>query len=355
MPKLPPPPVKKSKFVEDLDDEPKKLKPVVLEEDGTWVKDEDEDSAGEDIPKLDVANMRARVKKLLGVSTYEPADTYWLDTGYSELNAVYGSREKGLPYGKIYETSGMKHGGKTAVANIIAGLAQKDGAAVIYVDLENSRDPLWAGKLGLDFENVIPVYSKLIRKKQKAEKKSQPDSFRLQSAELIFQETEYYMAMSLEAGFKKQFILFDSIANINTELAVEAGATDRNMRVNVDRAQFLSATLPRWASLAANYNAIVFFINQLRTKPGVAFGDPNYTPGGNAIPFAASIQTRVRRLGKGHILQNGNVIGIKGIIENKKNKAGAGSLEQERCAFKIRWHKAMAKYEFIPVQELEDE
>lgn len=314
----------------------------------------DEEVVGEEPKKkVDVASLRGRIDKLLGVSTYEPEQRYWLDTGYPALNAVYGSREKGIPYGKLYETSGVKHGGKTAITTILGGMAQADGAAVIYIDLEDSRDPVWAGKLSLDFDNVMPVYPKLVRYgSDKKSKKKGGDQLelQLQSAELLFKEAEILMAMNREAGYKKQFVMLDSLANIYTEMQIAAGTTDRNMRVNVDRAQFLSSTLPRWAALAANYNAMVHFINQLRVKPGVMFGDPHYTPGGSAIPFAVSIQTRVKRLGNGHILQNSNVIGVKGIIENRKNKAGGGSVEGAKCQFKIRWHKAQAKLDFTDVE-----
>ncbi len=312
------------------------------------------------VPIIDVASVQARIRKLTKASTFEPEVQYWLDTGFSDLNAVYGSREQGIPYGKVFETAGKKHGGKTALVTILAGLAQKDGAAVIYGDLENSRDPGWAGKLGLNFDQVIPIYVKMVQEKvSREDKKKQKESAekplpRLQGSEEIFDEIETAMGINYQMGFKKQFVIFDSIANIQTLLAIQAGATDRNMRVNVDRAQFLSNNLPRWASLAYNYNAQIHFINQLRTKPGVAFGDPNYTPGGNAVPFTASIQVRVGRIKNGKVTQAGKIIGIQGWMRNEKNKAGGGSLEGEEAAFKIKWNKALAKVEIVPREDIDE-
>lgn len=337
----------------------KKLKKNIVIESAEPIEEEPEEPESEesDVPVIDVASVQARIRKLTKAATFEPEVQYWLDTGYPDLNAVYGSRKTGIPYGKIFETSGKKHGGKTAIITVLAGMAQKDGAAVIYGDLEQSRDPLWAGKLGLNFEQVIPIYPKLVKPKLTKEEKAKGGESplpRLQGSEEIFDEIELALAINHEAGFKKQFVIFDSIANIQTLMAVMARSVDRNLRVNVDRAQFLSANLPRWASLAYNYNAQIHFINQLRTKPGMAFGDPNYTPGGNAVPFVASLQVRVGRIGKGKVTQLGKVVGITSWIKNEKNKAGSGSLEGEEAGFRIRWDRDMAKLEFGSREDFEE-
>ena len=312
---------------------------------------------------LDGAAIEDNIKRLLGMSTFEPEQRYWLDTGSRDLNGVFGSRKRGIPYGKIAEVAGEKHGGKTALVTILAGMAQRDGAAVGYVDLEDSRDPVWSRKLGLQYEQVVKLWPKFLTGKRKGKKKKKGDTsapqpkgaLRLESAEEVFKEAETGMRLLSEAGYKKQFWIVDSIANIQTELSVDAGTTDRNMRVNVDRALFLSATLPRWSALAANYNASIFFINQLRLKPGVMFGDPHYTPGGNAVPFAASIQVRVKRKKGGRVRSGDRIIGIIGGIENIKNKAGGGSREGRKCGFKITWNKPTARIRFMSYTELEEE
>lgn len=312
----------------------------------TLIIDDDPPDLESQEVEIDVSRIQDRVKSLLKMSTFEPEYKYWLDTGSEHLNAALGSREQGLPYGKIYELAGQKHGGKTAIASILAGMAQKEGAGVGWIDLENSYDPEWVTKLGLNANNVVPIVPKFVYEG----KSSIPI---LESTELLFAEAEQTMHLFMDAGCKKQIWILDSIANIQTRMAIEAGATDRNMRVKLDRAAFLSETLPRWAGYAVNYNAMVLMINQERKKPNVMFGDPTYTPGGEAIQFNASVQARISRISKGLVLQNGKSIGIVGKIVNKKNKAGGGSVQNETCAFKIQWNRNPAKIEFMTVDQAE--
>jgi recombination protein RecA len=301
------------------------------------------------VAEAEIATMQRQISKLLKFSTFEPEQRYWLDTGYEQLNATLGSRKRGLPYGKIYELSGIEHGGKTVMGTVLAGIAQKDGAAVGYIDLEDSRDEKWAVKLGLNYPDTLPVYPKLVEEGKKTK------TIRLQSAEEIFAEAEVAMQLFAKRGYKKQYWLLDSVANIQTAMAVEAGLLDRNMRVNMDRAMFLSNVLPRWAGLASNYGAMIVLVNQLRNKVGMVFGDPLYAPGGRALAHACAIRARVRRLKNGQIRQNGKVVGIIGVIKNTKNKAGEGSVEQEQVCFKIKWSKSPARIEFMSVEEAEEE
>jgi RecA/RadA recombinase len=299
--------------------------------------------------QINVSRIQDRVKSLLKMSTFEPEYKYWLDTGSEHLNATLGSRIQGLPYGKIYELAGQKHGGKTAIASILAGMAQKEGAGVGWIDLENSYDPEWVTKLGLNATNVVPIVPKFIFEDKKSEVPI------LESTELLFAEAEETMRLFMDAGCKKQIWILDSIANIQTRMAIAAGATDRNMRVKLDRAAFLSESLPRWAGYAVNYNAMVLMINQERKKPNVMFGDPTYTPGGEAVSFNAAVQARISRISKGMMLHNGKSIGIVGKIVNKKNKAGGGSVQNETCAFKIQWNCNPAKIRFMTVEQAEKE
>lgn len=295
---------------------------------------------------LNVSKIQERVKRLLDLSTFEPEVHYYLDTGFPELNAALGSCEMGLPYGKMFELSGIQHSGKTTVGNIVAGMAQKDGAAVGYLDLENSRDPLWAAKLGLNFDNVFQIYPKLVYKGK---------DLILQSIEDLFEEAEATMQILCRKGCKKQFWLVDSVAMMVTGAVIEAGAKGQNMHTKSDRAAFLALHLPRWCGYAANYNAMIFLVNQLRVKPGISYGDPRYTPGGNALEHTCSIRARVRRFKNGFVRDHGKVIGIVGIIKNTKNKSGGGSVEQESCGFKVVWNKTPAKIRFMTAKEAEEE
>lgn len=298
-------------------------------------------------PKIDVVSVQAEIARLLKFTTFQPECRYWLNTGSRYLNAALGSPELGLPYGRIYELSGVEHGGKTAMATVIGGIAQRDGAAVGYMDLEDSRDGAWAYKLGLDFTQVLSVYPKLV---YEGKKKDKP---RLQSAEELFAEAEAGMAIFSSKGYKKQFWLVDSIAMLNTQRVIDAGAQGQNMRTNADRAMFLSTQLPMWAGLAANYNAMIFLVNQLRERVGMVFGDPTYTPGGRALRHTCGIRARIKRMKNGQLRQGGKVVGLVGVISNKKNKAGEGSNECEECGFRIIWNRPRAKIRFMSVTEAE--
>lgn len=310
------------------------------------------------VKRVDVAALRSKIGSLMQFSAFEPEQRYWLETAFPDLHIALGGK-RGLPYGKIYELWGPEHGGKTTIATVLAGIAQREGAAVIYIDLEDSRDAVWARKLGLDFENVVPIYPKLIKAKKKIKKGSGKGKtvniVRLQGAEEIFAEAEAAMQLLYENGFKKMVCILDSVANLSTTMAVEAGTMDRNMRVNVDRAQFLSNTLPMWAGLASNYNAMILLINQQRDKVGVVFGDPRYAPGGRALKHSCAVRAYVARKGNGKIRFNGKVVGIHGRIENTKNKAGAGSVEGREVHFKIRWDKKPARIRFMTAAEAEEE
>ena len=307
---------------------------------------------------FDVAALQNKVHKLLKFSTFEPEQRYWLDTGFPELNNTFGARDKGIPYGKMIELAGEEHAGKTLISLLLAGMAQKHGAAVGRIDLEDSRDDQWDRKLGLDPTQIYNIYPRLVvgkadddAPKKKGKKKRVGSGMRLQSAEEIFHEAEIAMEQLSGAGFKKQFWIIDSVANIQTEMG---GSGERNMRVSNDRALFLSQTFPKWAALAANYNATVFLVNQLRDKPGVMFGDPTYSPGGRALRHGCQVRCRIRRGAKGGtIKRNEEIVGLRSIIKNTKNKSGGGCVQGGTCGFKIKWAKAVAVYDFMPVEDLE--
>jgi RecA/RadA recombinase len=177
---------------------------------------------------------------------------------------------------------------------------------------------------------------------------------KLQTANQLFDESERAMARVHKAGAKKQFWMIDSIANIVTDAHLKAGVKDADMHSKLSRADFLSQLLPRWSGLAANYNAMVIAINQLRDKiGGMGFGEQDQTTGGRALRHACAVRVRVQRLRK---LRNGaRTIGLAGQLRNIKNKAGAGSEEGHECGFKVLWHKETAEVEFMPLSELKTE
>ena len=308
---------------------------------------------------IDVNDIQDDIDALLRMSTFEPEQHYWLDID-PHLNEALGSREFGMPYGKIFELSGLEHGGKTTVTTYLAGRAQDEGAMVGYIDVENSRDKVWAGKLGLDLDRTYCLYPRLVLSKKKKKADDDEDSSsvqlaRVQSAEDLFAQAEVAMELFRQRGAKKQFWMLDSIAMLSTRSQTEAG-TDSNMRTKVDRAMFLSETLPRWASLAANYNAMIILINQIRLKVGMVFGNPEYSPGGRALAHTCSIRAKLKRAKKGgYLRKNGKIVGLAGTIKNIKNKAGNGSQPDGQCGFEIDWSRTPARVKFMPVTELEGE
>lgn len=273
-------------------------------------------------------------KKLRHFTTLRPV-RYWMDTGKSELNAVFGSEEKGIPYGKMIELSGFESHGKTALMYELAAYAQKDGAEVGIVDLEWSWDAKWARQRGLDPNKVIVFRPEIGTFYNETEE-------RMTTGEEVFEEAELWLRRAHARNPEgRLFLGVDSIAAILPEEEAAAGIQEQNMRTKVSLASFLSRLLKRWVAMAANYNVMMPLVNQLRTAPG-AWGDPTYTPGGNAIRFYSAVRVRMRRKGK-KLLKGGKPVGIKGILANWKNKAGEGSREGLTVGFKL-YYDGRSKY-----------
>jgi len=313
-------------------------------------------------PREEIDAIRKKLKHL----TFEAVVKAWLDTGNKRLNAVLGSEELGLAYGKMVELFGPESQGKTMIALLIAALGQADGAKVAWVDLENSFDDDWVKAQGLDPEQVYLFQPQMgyfggssdsddeddaeaKEKKAAKRKKRRP---RLQTAEELFEEVEEWMAAQHHKNPEGKLLLVtDSVAAALVEAEALGGLADQNMFTNTALSRFLSKMLRRWVALAQTYNALMIFINQVRTSPNQKFGNPENTPGGKALKFYCSVRVRVRR-GKhqGRLLQGRKVIGLSGILTNVKNKAGGKSLEGERVGFETRFGKQ--SWKFPSIQEL---
>lgn len=312
--------------------------------------DEPEENTGLPAGILDINgdSIEASVRKLMKQATFEPMHRYWLDTQNPMVNAALGSPRLGIPYGKVIEFGGLEHAGKTLIMTILLGMAQADGAAGGYIDLEDSRDEAWATKLGCYWPGVTKFYPQLI-----VQKKGPP---KLQAAEAIFESAQKAMEVLAKHGAEKQFWLIDSIANIVTEKQYAASLTEITMNTKLDRAAFLSTMLPQWAGLAANYNATIAVSNQLRAKIGsFVMGDPDETTGGRALRHACAVRSRVRRVRGGRLRQGPRTVGLAGSITNIKNKSGEGSEEGRSVGFKVLWNKAKATVEWMSVDDLKSE
>jgi recombination protein RecA len=315
-------------------------------------------------PSLSPEGELALIRKKLKHFTLERQVRYWLDTGSSRLNGILGSKEKGLPYGKMYEIAGFESQGKTALMKKLAGIAQKDGAKVAWVGLEDSYDPDWAVNLGLNPEEVYLFEPQIVgtmddeddeekpsKAKEKKRKKLQKAG-RLQTAEELLEEVEEWMRQQhMKNPNGRLFVAVDSIAAMLTEEEAAAGIQDQNMRTKVSLASFLSRFLRRWVAMVSMYNAMVLFANQLRINPGQMFGNPEYTVGGNAVRLYSAVRIRMRRKGK-KILKGGNEIGIKGTMTNWKNKAGGGSREGGQIGYKLYFD---GKIKYVDVDDIKTE
>ena len=251
------------------------------------------------------------IRKKLGHCSMAWEPETWLNTGDPDLNKVVGHRDKGIPYGRLTELSGLESHGKTALALTIAALAQLDGARIIWTDVENSWDPEWAKVRGLDpskVELIQPYVGTFGKEKEK----------RLATAQELCGETEALIEM--RGKFRKQLVVVDSLASLLTEGESAAGIEDQNMRTRMDLPMFLGSLLRRWVGHAQVYNAHIILINQLRQNPLVKFGSPWYTPGGNAPRFYSHIRLRVRKTGM--LKETGKIVGVQGILKATKNKAG---------------------------------
>lgn len=304
-------------------------------------------------PDREIALIRKKLKHFTTESTVR----YWLDTGSEYFNSVFGSKTEGIPFGKIFELAGMESMGKTALMLWLGAMAQKDGAIVVWVDLEGSWDEDWARKWGIDTSQVYLFRPEIVTDedpevlKKRKKKKRDIQEGRLQTAEELLAEVEELIKKKgREHPSGRMFVCLDSIAALLTEEEAAAGIQGQNMRTVVSTATFLSQFLRRWVAVVRTHNVMMCFINQLRTAPG-KWGNPEYTPGGNAVRLYASVRVRMRRKSK-KILKDGKAIGIKGILTNWKNKAGGGCREGRMCGYKL-YYRAGLKY--VDAEEIKAE
>ena len=343
-------------------------KPAVVDEEP--ISQTIRDGGDVDTQLLSIADLKKSVLKEMGLKVYQPETRYFLKTPWPELHRTLGCGDKGIPYGKVIELSGPESHGKSLIQKLIEGCAQRDGAVVIHDDIEESNDEPWNEVLGVNNEELVLVQPKLVFEKLTAEQKQAnadakdaykersrgknaawkinnpavlpypPDRQpkRPQTAEEIFEESILLIERLHQAGVEKMVLGVDSIANLTTKSQIDAGM-HQNMRTNADLSMFLSGALKQLQIVASNYNVLVCLVNQIREKPGMMFGDPTYEPGGRALRHACHSRNRVHRKGHGKIFSAGKLVGINGIMQNRKNKMGEGSLEGQGCEYRITWQK----------------
>jgi RecA/RadA recombinase len=286
------------------------------------------------------------IKKNLGYKSLVKPPLHWLDLLSSWANKVFGSKKLGVPYGKVVLIAGPPSSGKSAIAAWILGLAQKDDADGAWLDGENSYDPIHIARQGVDPELVAlfePEYGEFKHKKQKKNKLVPYD---VEAAEDVFNRAEMWMKLMHKQDPKgKRVLVVDSTTSFSPEEELMAGLTEQNMRTRTSPAVFLNAVSKRWMALAARTNTLIILIAQLRTNPGKMFGNPEYVTGGNGIQYYSSVVVWMRRIADGAIIRKGKQVGVKGIISNRKNKAGGGSIERKKTGYMAYFYEP--KWNFV--------
>ncbi len=211
-----------------------------------------------------------------------------IPTGALSLDLALGVG--GVPKGRIVEIYGPESSGKTTLALHILTEAQKKGEAVAFIDAEHAFDPTYAKNIGLDIDNLYI---------------SQPD-FGEQALEIL--ET---LVRSSAFGV----IVVDSVAALTPRAEIEGEMGDSHMGL---QARLMSQALRKITAISSKAGTTIIFLNQLRMKIGVMFGNPETTTGGNALKFYASIRMDIRQ--KDKITKDGAVIGHSRKVKVVKNK-----------------------------------
>lgn len=285
------------------------------------------------------------IRNKMGHFSLEARPKSWLDTGSRRLNRVLGTK-LGIPWGRIIELFGPESNGKSVLAMELMAIAQAAGAWVIWHDAENSVILRWLRKRGINTDEMflIQPYEGFFGKKPKYDKKGRLlNDPELATAEILCDEVrELIKKLHRKEPDRPIFYVLDSITALETAYEMQVGMKDANMKSNTELSRFLSRLMKQWVGLFQTHNVTGVFINQLRTKPGVSFGNPEYTTGGKAVKFYAHVRARIGRVGSGgRLLNHGEQIGIKGIIKCIKSKVGG--VEGRSCGYKI-WYNGQAKF-----------
>ena len=199
----------------------------------------------------------------------------------------------GMPRGRVVEIFGPESSGKTTVALHVVAEAQKRGGYVAFIDAENALDPAYAKRLGVDIDNLLI---------------SQPDTA----------EQGLEIAETLVRSGAVDVLVVDSVAALVPRAELEGDMGDAHVGL---QARLMSQALRKLSGVISRSRTIAIFINQLREKVGVFFGNPETTPGGRALKFYSSVRLDVRRI---ETLKQGNdMIGNRTRVKVVKNKVAA--------------------------------